>query len=630
MFKWKGIELRLVLALAMLSLTTLFLSIALSFTFNDLNHRLVELKETDIPALETAARLNDMVRIIITTSSQLNSAESNSERDQALTKINATIADMDKTMRQYPEYHSYFKDFVAQVSNSLTLLYQSKVESQQLNLSLRDLLEGFYPLLKQASESLDALPTYSKRQMRYAQLKSLLYYQLGLVEKLYNDFSFNELDYTSYRLEQVGEEWWHLWQASQLQQSYPELAEQLRIIHDLTARSGTLYQLKNKAIDHSYQEQFFLQISRDHLSQLTVQIENNTNTVNSNIDGSISQAQASLISNQRLALFISIFSIIAAVAISWFYVRKNILERLSQLKDNMRAVSIGKLDTEVSISGHDEVTQMAKYLQVFQTTARIVKQTNAQLEAEVIERTQAEAKLRVTQDELIQAGKLAALGQLSVGITHEINQPLTAVNSHVRSAQLWLQQQRSDKALINLAKIETLLGKTAAITSHLKAFARHSDGKLTAVELSPIILDAIELFENKSQKIHIQYLPVSAVSVRANHIRLEQVLVNLISNAIDAVELQANPAIEITVHTNKDAEVEITVSDNGAGILAEDLPHIFDPFYSRKESGKGLGLGLSIAYNIIKDFGGSIHAKSCTDPALGQGTQFIISLQQGS
>lgn len=642
MFKWKGIELRLVLALAMLSLTTLFLSVALSFTFNDLNRRLHDLKETDIPALETAARLNDMVRIIITTSSQLNDAESNNSRDQALAKITETIDNMDKIMRQYPEYRSYFKDFVAQVSNSLTLLYQSKVESQQLNQSLRNLLEGFYPLLKQASVSLDELPEYSKRQMQYAQLKSLLYYQLGLVEKLYNDFSFNELDYTSYRLEQVGEEWWHLWQASNLQQSYPQLAQQLHIIHNLTARSGKLYELKNKAIDHSYQEQFFLQISRDHLSQLTVQIENNTSTVNSNIDASISQAQGSLGDNQRLSLFISIFSVIAAAAISWFYVRKNILERLSQLKANMWAISIGKLDTEVSISGHDEVTQMAKYLQVFQTTARIVKQTNAQLEAEVIERTQAEEKLRVTQDELVQAGKLAALGQLSVGITHEINQPLTAVNSHVRSAQLWLQKQRSDKALINLAKIETLLGKTAAITSHLKAFARHSDGKLALVELDPIILDAIELFESKSQQVHIDYVsPSSAMlTVRANHIRLEQVLVNLISNAIDAVEQQANPAIKIRVNTaisadsSVDRDVEIIVSDNGSGIFADDLPHIFDPFYSRKESGKGLGLGLSIAYNIIKDFGGSIRAESSTgsssDTALDQGTQFIISLQQGS
>ena len=292
MFKWKGIELRLVLALAMLSLTTLFLAVALSFTFNDLDRRLVELKETDIPALETAAHLNDRVRIIITTSSELNSAESNSKRDQALAKINATIADMDKTMRQYPEYHSYFKDFVAQVSNSLTLLYQSKVESQQLNQSLRDLLEGVDPLLKQASISLDELPAYSKRQMRYAQLKSLLYYQLGLVEKLYNDFSFNELDYTSYRLEEVGEEWWALWVNGDLRRDFPELDHQLTVIYNLASSSSSLYELKNKALDYRYQEQYFLQNSREYLNQLTVQIERNTSTVNRNIDQSINECFA--------------------------------------------------------------------------------------------------------------------------------------------------------------------------------------------------------------------------------------------------------------------------------------------------------------------------------------------------
>ncbi|SGY81335.1 hypothetical protein [Moritella viscosa] len=207
MFRWKGIELRLVLALAMLSMTTLFLSIAFSFTFNDLNRRLVALKEINMPALEQAARLNDMVRIIITTSSHLNDAESNVERNQAIEQIEHAILSMENIMMQSPEYHDYFKDFMAQVSNSLSLLFQSKIESQHLNKALRNLLEGFYPLLKEASASLDQLPENSKGKIQYTQLKSLLYYQLGLIEKLYNDFSFNELDYTSYRLEQVGETW---------------------------------------------------------------------------------------------------------------------------------------------------------------------------------------------------------------------------------------------------------------------------------------------------------------------------------------------------------------------------------------------------------------------------------------
>lgn len=624
-FNWKGIELRLVLALAMLSMTTIFLSVFSSFTFDILNQRLVELKEQEIPALDNAARLNDRVREVITTSSQLSGAESNLERQQAMLRIEQAISEMKGIMVQFPDYHSYFKDLISQVHNSLSLLYQSEIESQQLNKELRNLLEGFYPLLQQASDALDELPQSSKQQIDFAQLKALLYYQLGLVEKLYNDSSFNELDYTGYRLEQVGEEWWGIWASGDLRSEFPELDEQLMVIYSLASNTSTLYELKNKALDHRYQEMYFLQNSREHLNQLTVQIESHTSKVNGNIDQSIQQAQQSLLSNQRLSLFLSLFSVLAAAAISWFYVRKSVLERLLQLKDNMFAISTGHLDTEVAIRGRDEVTQMAKYLRVFQTTAKVVKQTNRKLEAEVIERTIAEEKLRVTQDELIQAGKLAALGQLSVGITHEINQPLTAVNSHVRSAQLWLEKERPDKAVNNLQKIETLLEKVAAITRHLKAFSRKSDGKLTSVVLNDVISDAIDLFETRQSGVNIEYSPHRSLLVRANSIRLEQVLVNLISNALDAIEHKEQPKLIISTSEHSET-IEVSVKDNGLGIPQEDLPHLFDPFYSRKSSGKGLGLGLSIAYNIIKDFGGSIHVESQEH----QGTTFIVTLPKGT
>lgn len=624
-FNWKGIELRLVLALAMLSMTTIFLSAFSSVTFDILNQRLVELKEQEIPALDNAARLNDRVREVITTSSQISGAESNLEREQAMLKIEQAISEMKGIMVQFPDYHSYFKDLIAQVHNSLSLLYQSEIESQQLNKELRNLLEGFYPLLQQASDALDQLPQSSKQQIDFAQLKALLYYQLGLVEKLYNDSSFNELDYTGYRLEQIGEEWWGIWASGGLRREFPELDEQLMVIYNLASSTSTLYKLKNKALDHRYQEMYFLQNSREHLKQLTVQIESHTSKVNGNIDQSIQQAQQSLLSNQRLSLFLSLFSVLAAAAISWFYVRKSVLERLLQLKDNMFAISTGHLDTEVAIRGRDEVTQMAKYLRVFQTTAKVVKQTNRKLEAEVIERTIAEEKLRVTQDELIQAGKLAALGQLSVGITHEINQPLTAVNSHVRSAQLWLEKDRPDKALNNLQKIETLLEKVAAITRHLKAFSRKSDGKLTSVLLNDVISDAIDLFETRQSGVNIEYSPHRSLLVRANSIRLEQVLVNLISNALDAIEHKEQPKLIISTSEHSET-IEVSVKDNGLGIPQEDLPHLFDPFYSRKSSGKGLGLGLSIAYNIIKDFGGSIHVESEEH----QGTTFIVTLPKGT
>ncbi len=622
--RWKGIELRLGLALAILSMTTLLLALFSTFTFNRLDQALVELKEKDIPALEQAARLNDMVRLVITDSSTLTEADSNLERRQAIQSIESNIQQMTEIMGSFPEYYAYFKDIIAQVSNSLSLLYQSGEESRQLNQELRNLLEGFYPLLQQVSDELDLLPSEQKEKIQYSQLKALLYYQLGLVEKLYNDSSFNELDYTSYRLEQVGSEWRGLWQASGVSKQRPELDEKLAVIYTLASRSSKLYQLKNQALEHHYQQEYFLQNSREYLNQLSIQIEGNTSKVNLEIDASIVRAQHSLASNRTLSLALSLFSLLAAAAIAWFYVRKNILERLLQLKDDMFAISTGHLDTKIAVKGNDEVTQMAKSLQVFQATAKVVKQTNQKLEAEVEERRLAEERLRVTQDELVQAGKLAALGQLSVGITHEINQPLTAVNSHVRSAQKWLEQQRADKAVINLQKIEQLLEKVAALTHHLKAFSRKSDGKVSATRVLPVVSDAIELFANREVPIQLEcHIPQNEM-IRANAIRLEQVLVNLLSNAVDAVSDKDNPLIVVRIDHQLN-DITISVKDNGKGIAEEDLPHIFDPFYTRKEVGKGLGLGLSIAFNIIKDFGGSIKVSSNPE----QGTEFKVQLKQG-
>lgn len=623
-FKWRGIEVRLGLALALLSLTTLLLALFSSTTYDKLEHALVELKEQDIASLEQAARLNDMVRLVITDSAHLVDADSNLERQKAMQRINQSIAVMKQVLLHFPEYHDYFKDLIVQVHNSLSLLHQSGEESRALNKQLRNLLEGFYPLLQQVSEEIEQLPNQQKSQLQYSQLNALLYYQLGLVEKLYNDGSFNELDYTTYRLEQLGQEWFGLWLASGLADSMPALDEKLSVIYTLASRSSRLVKLKNQALEHHYQQAYLLENSREYLHQLSVQIERNSAKVNLEIDRSIAKAQRSLTSNRTFSLLLSLFSVLAAAGIAWFYVRKNILQRLLDLRDDMFAISTGHLDTHIELKGHDEITQMAKSLQVFQATAQAVKRTNQRLEAEVEERRVAEEKLRVTQDELVQAGKLAALGQLSVGITHEINQPLTAISSHARSAQKWLDQQRPEKAVHNLKKIEILLGKVAALTRHLKAFSRKSDGKVSSVAVMPVVNDALELFANSGAPIVLDCALTPQEIVKANPIRLEQVLVNLISNAVDAVADSGDPLIVVSVK-RVDSQVTIAVKDNGKGILAEDLPHIFDPFYTRKEVGKGLGLGLSIAFNIIKDFGGSIRVSSQPQ----QGSEFVIVLEQG-
>lgn len=165
----------------------------------------------------------------------------------------------------------------------------------------------------------------------------------------------------------------------------------------------------------------------------------------------------------------------------------------------------------------------------------------------------------------------------------------------------------------------------AAITRHLKAFSRKSDGKIDNVEVDKVIGDAIDLFETRQSRVLIQYSPQSDQMVRANSIRLEQVLVNLISNALDAVEHREQPLLSISTQEHP-YTIQIAVKDNGLGIPEEDIPYLFDPFYTRKTTGKGLGLGLSIAYNIIKDFGGSIHVESVEH----QCTTFIVTLPKGT
>ncbi|CCN48634.1 putative TWO COMPONENT HISTIDINE KINASE [Vibrio nigripulchritudo MADA3029] len=621
--RWKGMGLRLALAMAMLSLTTLIVSALSSYTFSDINTRLEHLNKTDLKALDYAAKLNDKVRLIISTAPLLGTADSNVARNRAMDDINQAIGEMNQVMVQFPDYHAYFKDVITQIGNSLSLLFQSEAQSEQLSSQLNFLLEGLFPLLELAGESLDELSSQDKASIDYATFRSLLYYQSGLAEKLYNDNSFNELDDTIQRLESIGDQWWEIWKSSPISLQNPTLDDQLTVIHNLTSRGGRLFALKDEIIDRQYQQQFFLENSNTHLHQLAVQIERYTNTVNSDIDRSLNTARHSLAANQRIALFFSLISVAAAIAVSWFYVQRNILQRIRQLQMNMKAISSGHLLTPVAISGGDEVTEMAKDLQFFQQTAIEVEQTNKRLEQEVIERTNAERKLRSTQNELIQAGKLAALGELSVGITHEINQPLTAATSHVRSAKLWLGKNSPEKAITNLEKIQVLLAKTASITKHLRAFARKSDGHMEKVELKRTISDAIQLLESRTPSNIIKVKDLPDVMVSANAIRLEQVFVNILGNALDAISTTPEPDISISGSLSENGDVVVSVRDNGSGIKESEIPHIFDPFYTNKETGDGLGLGLSIAYNIIKDFGGSISA----DSNQTTGTTFTLTLR---
>ncbi len=237
---------------------------------------------------------------------------------------------------------------------------------------------------------------------------------------------------------------------------------------------------------------------------------------------------------------------------------------------------------------------------------------NARLHEEIEEHKQTETELRTTQDELIQAGKLAAIGQMAASITHEINQPLSAIRMYAENACIFLDQQQPEEARENLTDIAAVIGKMAEITNHLKSFARKSPGDTAPVLLSGPITSALTLLSMRAQKhaVHIRHeLPTEDVFVLADPIRMEQVLVNVIGNSLDAVSGEQRREICIEIQVKRQI-VRLMIHDSGPGIAAEHINRLFDPFFTTKEEGKGLGLGLSLSLTIIRDFGGTIKAEN--------------------
>ena len=247
------------------------------------------------------------------------------------------------------------------------------------------------------------------------------------------------------------------------------------------------------------------------------------------------------------------------------------------------------------------------------------------LEAAVADRTEdlqtALADLRKTQTDLIQAGKLSALGQMSAALSHEFNQPLAAVKSYADNAEAFLDRDRVAEARDNIGRISKMADRMATISAHLRNFARRPQQAIGPLLLNAVIQDALAVTEVRlaAEGGHIDYTPPAGdVWVTGGHVRLQQVIVNLINNALDAMQEQDDRTVVITVDGTT-----VYVRDTGAGLDPDIAPNIFDPFFSTKAPGKGLGLGLSISFNIVSDFGGLLSAANHPDG----GALFAVQLQ---
>ncbi len=242
---------------------------------------------------------------------------------------------------------------------------------------------------------------------------------------------------------------------------------------------------------------------------------------------------------------------------------------------------------------------------------RVDRRTSDLTEANRLLRHEVEEHER-TRDELIQAAKLAALGQMSAGINHELNQPLAAMRTYADNARAYLERENLEQAGWNLQQISELTSRMAQISGQLKVFSRKSSGQRLRVPLQSCLDGALRILRTRIEHSGIELVVDVAddLYVAGDMVQLEQVLVNLIGNACDALGDAEIKRIEVTAR--RDGErVHMQVADSGRGIPAANLAHVFDPFFTTSDG--GLGLGLSISHTIAQRLGGTLTADNAAD-----------------
>ncbi|HKL55826.1 MAG TPA: ATP-binding protein [Roseovarius sp.] len=249
---------------------------------------------------------------------------------------------------------------------------------------------------------------------------------------------------------------------------------------------------------------------------------------------------------------------------------------------------------------------------LFQRESAELRALNARLQREIAERQRVQENLAQAEQTLQQSSKLAVLGEMSAAVSHELNQPLAAMKTYLAGARMLLTRNRPDEALTSFQRIDDLIERMGAITKQLKSYARQSGDTFSPVNMGDAVASALAMMEPqlRQRKITItRTLPDQPVMIMGDRVRVEQVIINLLRNAIDATETVADASIDILLAAGETAV--LTVRDNGHGI--GDFKNLFEPFYTTKQPGDGVGLGLAISSGIVNDLGGRLVARNAPD-----------------
>ena len=307
------------------------------------------------------------------------------------------------------------------------------------------------------------------------------------------------------------------------------------------------------------------------------------------------------------AMWVALLMAIAVISLWALYQRRRRLQERLESRDALRRAA-QELDATIAVRTQE------------------LRVANQALEGRYAKLQQTESLLRSTQNELVQAGKLAMLGQMAAGVTHELNQPLAAIRAFADNAVQFIRRGQLPQVEENLEYISGASAHMGKIIAQLKGFARKSGDAIAVVDLPQTVEAAVLLLRNEFQQqgVAIEIDVRHPVQVMGDVVRTEQVLINLLRNAIDAVdavELVADKRVTVILD-REDRDVVIRIRDTGPGIPDDVAPHLFEPFFTTKSTGKGLGLGLAISSSIVQAMNGQLSAHNLPEG----GAEFIVRL----
>ncbi|MGQ3489504.1 ATP-binding protein [uncultured Roseovarius sp.] len=382
-----------------------------------------------------------------------------------------------------------------------------------------------------------------------------------------------------------------------LKAEYVTLRQSIEALNQITVGQGSIVSVRRNWLEERRILSQQLEASLSGLSALQSLVQDLSADRRAEILNSSEAFETSASRTVRLLVGMTIFAALAALIILFAYIRPAIIRPLDHLTAAMRAIAEGRQPRLVDLPArNDEISQLAGAVAAFRDSVQ--------------ERDRAIEQLQQTQSELVQTGKMAALGNLSAGLSHELNQPLGAIRQRLHMTGRALERADVATAQGQAAKIDDLVARMERIISHLRRFARASEYRRDTIRLSQVIDAACELLRSRLDDHGITVEiddTLNDMTATGDFILIEQVVVNLVSNAIDAIAATSDPGgIVFRAEPAAPGNVAFSVLDTGVGLGDLEPERAFDPFVTTKPPGEGLGLGLSISYNIITGMGGGL------------------------